>query len=98
MRKDDVVATLRSHETELKRAGVLRLAVFGSVARGEAGQDSDVDLNARLDRSKRISLYEAVEIENRLSEILGAKADLSIEGTLKPDIQEQFDREAVVVF
>ena len=72
--------------------------MFGSVARGEAGPESDVDLNAHLDRNKRISLFEAVEIENRLSEILGSKADLSIAGTLKPDIQERFDREAVVAF
>jgi uncharacterized protein len=98
MNKDEVIATLRSHEAELKSAGVLSLSVFGSVARGEARPDSDVDLNAQLDRKKRVSLFEAVEIENRLSEILGAKADLSIAGTLKPDIQEQLDREALVVF
>jgi uncharacterized protein len=98
MNRDDVIARLRSHEAELKRAGVLRLSVFGSVARGEARPDSDVDLNAQLDRTKRISLFEAVAIENRLSEILGVKVDLSIQGTLKPDIQERFDREAVVAF
>ena len=98
MNKDDVIAALRSHQTELNSAGVLSLSVFGSVARGEAGPESDVDLNAHLDRNKRISLFEAVEIENRLSEILGSKADLSIAGTLKPDIQERFDREAVVAF
>jgi predicted nucleotidyltransferase len=98
MNKDDVIAALRSHQAELNSAGVLSLSVFGSVARGEAGPESDVDLNAHLDRKKRISLFEAVEIENRLSEILGSKADLSIAGTLKPDIQERFDREAVVAF
>jgi|SRR4051812_6214047 predicted nucleotidyltransferase len=98
MNKDDVIAALRSHQAELNSAGVLSLSVFGSVARGEAGPESDVDLNAHLDRNKRISLFEAVEIENRLSEILGSKADLSIAGTLKPDIQERFDREAVVAF
>jgi uncharacterized protein len=98
MNKDDVIATLRSHEAELKRAGVLRLSVFGSVARGEARPNSDVDLNAQLDRTRRLSLFELVEIETRLSEILGVNADLSIEGTLKADIQEQFDREAVVAF
>jgi predicted nucleotidyltransferase len=98
MNKDDVIATLRAHEQELKRAGVLSLLLFGSVARGEARPDSDVDLNAQLDKSKRITLFEAVEIEERLSEILGAKVDLSMAGMLKPDIQEQFEREAALVF
>ena len=82
MNKDDVIAALRSHQAELNSAGVLSLSVFGSVARGEAGPESDVDLNAHLDRKKRISLFEAVEIENRLSKTLGSKADLSIAGTL----------------
>lgn len=98
MDKDDVIATLRAHEAELKSAGVLSLSMFGSVARGESRADSDVDLNVQLDRKKRISLFEVVEIESRLSEILGTKADLSMAGMLKPDIQEQFDREAVLVF
>lgn len=88
MNKDDVIATLRAHEAELKSAGMLSLSVFGSVARGEARPDSDVDLNVQLDKKKRIPLFEAVEIENRLSEILGTKAELSTAGTLKPDLNE----------
>jgi predicted nucleotidyltransferase len=62
MNKDHVIATSRAHEAELKSAGVLSLSVCGSVARGEARPDSDVDLNVQLDKQKRISLFEAVEI------------------------------------
>jgi predicted nucleotidyltransferase len=98
MDKHHVIAKLRAHEAELKSAGVLSLSLFGSVARGEARPNSDIDLNAQLDKKRRISLFEAIEIEIRLSEILGAKVDLSTAGTLKPDIQEQFEREAALVF
>ena len=38
---DDVIARLRAHEAELRAAGIKRLSLFGSVARGEAGPDSD---------------------------------------------------------
>ena len=47
MTRDEVIATLRAHELELKGAGIRILAVFGSVARGEAGHD--VDLLAAFD-------------------------------------------------
>ena len=96
MSKDDVIAALRSHQAELNSAGVLRLSVFGGRP-GEAGPESDVDLSAS-DRKKRICLFEAVEMENRLSEILGSEADLWFAGMLNPDIQERFDREADLPF
>ena len=51
-RADDVIATLRAHEAELRAAGIHRLSLFGSVARGDAGPDSDVDLAAELDRAE----------------------------------------------
>ena len=42
--KAAVGAFLRAHEAELSRLGVARLGLFGSVARGEAGPESDVDV------------------------------------------------------
>jgi predicted nucleotidyltransferase len=44
MDRDDAVAKLKEHEAELKRLGVRQLYIFGSTARGDARQDSDVDL------------------------------------------------------
>jgi hypothetical protein len=44
-----VVAILRAHEAELRRAGVQHLSLFGSVARGDAKVDCDVDLLVELD-------------------------------------------------
>src|SRR5271165_6744585 len=46
---DYVIATVRAHEAELRRAGVRHLSLFGSVARGEAADESDVDLLVELD-------------------------------------------------
>jgi uncharacterized protein len=44
MRREDVIARLKEHEAELRRLGVEHLYLFGSTARDEAGDDSDVDL------------------------------------------------------
>jgi predicted nucleotidyltransferase len=46
MDKGSVIETLRLHEPELRAAGIVHLRLFGSVARGEASPESDVDLMA----------------------------------------------------
>jgi predicted nucleotidyltransferase len=48
MRRDEVVATLRAHEAELRHAGVSAWSLFGSVARDAARETSDVDVLVRL--------------------------------------------------
>jgi predicted nucleotidyltransferase len=56
MSSQQVIAKLRSHETELRRAGILHLSLFGSVARGEDRPDSDIDLAAVLDKNAHMSI------------------------------------------
>lgn len=92
--RDDVIATLRAHAPELRAAGIVRLRLFGSVARGEAA--NDVDLVAEFDRS--LSLIDLIGLENRLSDLLGCKVDLAQEKTLKPRVRTNIEREAVLAF
>lgn len=55
---DEVIATLRAHEAELRAAGLKRLSLFGSVARGDHEADSDVDLAVEFDRSAQMDLFQ----------------------------------------
>lgn len=98
MSREHVLAKLRAHERQLKEAGVVRLSLFGSTARGEAGPDSDVDLLAAFDDSRRISLLDIAGIELDLSRMLGCKVDLIEEGTLKPRVQSSVEAEVVRAF
>jgi predicted nucleotidyltransferase len=98
MNRDQVIATLREHQPELQAAGVVRLSVFGSTARDDRRPDSDVDLLAAFDETRRISLLDVVGIEMHLSELLGQKVDLVEEGTLKPRMQRSVDAEALRAF
>jgi uncharacterized protein with HEPN domain len=70
MDKSAVIAKLREHEPELKAAGVIRLSLFGSVARGDASAQSDIDLLAEFDSGREFSLLERVRLENRLTDLL----------------------------
>src|SRR6266568_969193 len=76
MNREKVIATLREHEPELKAAGVVRLSLFGSTVRGDRSPDSDIDLLAAFDETRRISLPDVVGIELRLSELLGQTVEL----------------------
>ncbi len=98
MDKEAVKAKLLEYEPELKAAGIVHLHLHGSVVRGEAGPDSDVDLAAVFDRAKVRGILAEIGLKHRLSEILGADADLCNAERLKELVQGNFDREAELVF
>jgi predicted nucleotidyltransferase len=98
MDKHQVLSKLRRHEGELKAAGVMHLSLFGSVARDEATTNSDVDLMAEFDGRRRLSLLDMVGLENRLSDLLQVKVDLTPIKTMKERVRKAAVREAVVAF
>jgi len=59
-----------------RKWGVMKLSVFGSALRDDFGPDSDVDLLVELDSSKKIGMYEWVQMIDELREILGRDVDL----------------------
>jgi predicted nucleotidyltransferase len=98
MNRDEVIAKLKAHEAELKAAGIVRLAVFGSVARGENSERSDVDLLAEFDKTRRYTLLTMGRLENQLADLLGTKVDLSSPEWLNDRVSDRALREAVVAF
>jgi uncharacterized protein len=98
MNRETVISALRAHESELRAAGVVRLSLFGSTARGEARADSDIDLLAAFDDARPLSLLDVIRIENQISDLLGHAVDLIEEGTLKPRVRQDVDREVVRAF
>jgi predicted nucleotidyltransferase len=95
---EHVVATLRAHQAELRRAGIRHLSLFGSVARGDAEADSDVDLAAELDPDAQIGLFRLAAMERRLAELVGRKVDLLPEPVEKPRLQANIERDRVRAF
>ena len=57
MQRDEVLAVLKAHEAELRARGVARVALFGSLARGEARPDSDVDLMVEIEPAAGLDLW-----------------------------------------
>lgn len=96
MSRQEVLSTLRAQQATLHaRFGVTRLDLFGSVARDEAGQDSDVDLLVEFDRP--IGLFRFLELQNHLEDLLHCGVDLGTPQSLKPRIRDRVLAEAVRV-
>ncbi len=75
------------------RHGASNVRVFGSTARGEDWQDSDVDLVVDLDKGTGLFALEALRRE--LSEILGVPVDVAPSDSLRPRVRVEVEREAI---
>ena len=83
---------LRSHQAELREAGVKSLKLFGSVVRGEAGPKSDIDILVEF--SRPIGLLAFVGLKQRLAELLGRPVDLVTPEALKSPLRDGILNEA----
>ena len=98
MDRDQVLAILRSHEPELRAAGVEHLRLFGSGARGDQTQESDVDVAAIMSTTKKWSFLTLGGVQMDLTDWLGVKVDLSLLKWFRPKILERVMNEGVDAF
>lgn len=93
---DTVQILLANGMPQLRSAFPLRrLGVFGSVARGEATPESDVDILVEL--SRPISLYKIIELEDQLKLLLERDVDVVTVNALKPFMKDVILRETMYV-
>lgn len=79
----------------LKRHNVVRAAIFGSFARGEMKEDSDLDILVEFKGEK--SLLDLVALKMELEEVLGREVDVLTYNSLHPFIREIVSKEQVVI-
>ncbi|MFL4968822.1 MAG: nucleotidyltransferase family protein [Xanthobacteraceae bacterium] len=94
MTRADVIASLKSQAADIRRLGATSLYLFGSIARGKARDDSDIDLFIDYD-PERFSFVELIRLRERLSQILGRPADLTTREGLHPLLRSQIEAEAI---
>ena len=97
MKRDDAISLLQAHEAELKQMGVDHLFLFGSVARGEARADSDIDLFFDHERGK-LGLYELIDVKEFTANILGRKTDVMTRNSIHPGLKRRIEQSAIRVF
>jgi uncharacterized protein len=97
MERDEAISRLQKHDADLKRLGVERLYMFGSTARGEANNDSDVDLFFDCQKGK-LGVYELMDVKQYAAGILGRKTDIMTRDSLHKTLREAIEATAVRVF
>jgi uncharacterized protein len=95
MDKETVLSILRKHSAEIQAYGVKSLAIFGSVARGEAHPGSDVDILVEFDRPT--GLFGLLALQEKLEEFLGCRVDLGTPDSLKERIRPRVMEECIYV-
>jgi hypothetical protein len=95
MNRDTLQQLLASHRAALDRLGVKSLAVFGSVARGEAGPESDVDILVEFSNTPGFDQY--MDLKFFFEDLLKRHVDLVTPDALRPRIRPNVEREAVRV-
>lgn len=97
MKRDEALARLREREPELRALGIERLSLFGSTARDEARDDSDLDLVVRF-RPGLTFAWGWYWMQDEVAEMMGVPVDMVTEPARRPRLQAQIDRDRVDVF
>jgi predicted nucleotidyltransferase len=98
---DAKYTVIRRKALPLLKPYISRMAVFGSTVRGEATQESDIDLLIALKPSNarpKLGLFKLMEIEDKLHKSLGREVDLVTEESLSPYILPYIKKEEVVIY
>lgn len=93
---EDIISKLREIMPVLaEKYSVRNLEAFGSYARGQQSEGSDIDILVEFHET--IDLFKFMELEDFLGEALGVKVDLVMKDTLKPRIKKEILKEAIPI-
>lgn len=96
--RERVVRAIREHAAELRALGVTRLWLFGSVARGDTGRRSDVDVLISAPPAQKFSLLDLAAVRVELCDLLGRDTDVVIREDVQPRFWETIRDDLVEVF
>lgn len=95
MKREEIFSILSAHQAELLDRGVKDLAVFGSVARGDSSETSDVDILVEFNRA--VGLFEFVRLKMLLEKWIGCRVDLVTPDAFHPALRERILKEAIYI-
>jgi uncharacterized protein len=96
--RERAIATLRQYAPKMRALGIARLSLFGSMARGEAGSKSDVDLLVEVDPESHFTLFELLDLQDDLEALLGRPAHFAFASKLRPWLRDEILDEAISIY
>jgi predicted nucleotidyltransferase len=98
MEREDVVRRLREREGDLRLRGVIRAALFGSLARGDQHADSDIDIMVELDPTIVRTIFDYSGVKDFISDLFDGRVDVVDREALKPMLRPRISADAIYAF
>jgi predicted nucleotidyltransferase len=98
MTRDEIIAKLRDTAPALQAEGVTRLAIFGSRARGDGREASDLDVLIDVDPDAKFSLLDLVGVERAIRNATGIKTQAEMRRSLEPRFAQRIADDVIEVF
>ena len=98
MNRAEAIATLRAHERELRNRGVLHAALFGSLARNEARNTSDIDIMIEIDPDTRMTIFDYLDVKEYIASLFDEPVDVVSREGLKPYVRPAATADAIYAF
>jgi uncharacterized protein len=95
MDRRDAIEVLRRHQDDLRAHGIVHAALFGSIARGEAGPQSDLDILIELDPALTLDIFAYVELKRYVADLFGGRVDVVDKDALKPHLRQPVSADAI---
>lgn len=94
--REEVLNKLATHREELENLGVKSLRLFGSVARNEATEDSDIDFLVEF--NGQVSLFELIALQHFLEDLFRCNIDLGMEESLREHLRKPVLEDVIYAF
>ncbi len=98
MNSSEAIDTLRRSEGDLRKRGVRHAALFGSVARGDNGAGSDIDIMIEIDPDARITIFDYVELKEYIAGLFDEPVDVVNREALKSYVRPTATADAIYAF
>jgi len=98
MKKDAIISRLKECEAELRAHGVLHAALFGSVARGEERDDSDIDIMVDLDPEIVKGMFKYAGVRNLIADMFEVPVDVVDRESMKSNVRPKAAADAIYAF
>ena len=98
MNAQEIRETLRCSEHTLRARGVVHVALFGSIARGDNRPDSDIDILIEFDLNAHVTVFDYVGVKDFIASLFSQPVDVIDREALKPYLRAPSERDAVYAF
>jgi predicted nucleotidyltransferase len=98
MNSSEAIEVLRRSENALRGRGVMHAALFGSLARGDSGPESDIDIMIEIDPNTSMTVFDYVDLKEYIADLFDGSVDVVNRDALKSRVRPAATADAIYAF